>query len=417
MEDYADHISEQPSILSLQRANVAGLGLVNVNLADCRFSGAHNLDQLRLEADIAFGLSPARAGWERRNVLAEECSWRANHHSRANRWTNPWWPDWADDRPTPLTPEAIAALYRALRKGREDAKDEPGAAAFYYGEMEMRRHARGRANSPAGGSRGRADRSVLAVYWLVAGYGLRAWRAVAWLIGINSVFALAFYLFGFSFPPQPRSYWTSLVYAFGSAISLTDNAVKLTAWGQLLQGLLRLTGPVLLGLALLALRGRVRRQGSGGIRKGTRGAQRRPGAGGPSGKLEGFCLAGDPRRRRDWPRTRSSRSPRRRGLGPRRSLAPRQDECRSAGRRTPELPGSKTRGGRGRAPKARRARTTRHGVRIPAKRPGDAAGRDPDDQERCHPADELEQPGGGDAPSTARAAPSWFSCGAWLAGR
>jgi hypothetical protein len=86
MEDYADHISEQPSILSLQRANVAGLGLVNVNLADCRFSGAHNLDQLRLEADIAFGLSPARAGWERRNVLAEECSWRANHHSRANRW-------------------------------------------------------------------------------------------------------------------------------------------------------------------------------------------------------------------------------------------------------------------------------------------------------------------------------------------
>jgi hypothetical protein len=33
-------------------------------------------------------------------------------------------------------------LYRALRKGREDAKDEPGAADFHYGEMEMRRHAR-----------------------------------------------------------------------------------------------------------------------------------------------------------------------------------------------------------------------------------------------------------------------------------
>jgi hypothetical protein len=33
-------------------------------------------------------------------------------------------------------------LYRALRKAREDAKDEPGAANFYYGEMEMRRHAR-----------------------------------------------------------------------------------------------------------------------------------------------------------------------------------------------------------------------------------------------------------------------------------
>jgi hypothetical protein len=54
-------------------------------------------------------------------------------------------------------------------------------------------------------------------------------------------------------------YWTSLLYAFRSTISLTDSEVTLTAWGQLLQALLRLTGPVLLGLALLALRGRVKR--------------------------------------------------------------------------------------------------------------------------------------------------------------
>jgi hypothetical protein len=55
------------------------------------------------------------------------------------------------------------------------------------------------------------------------------------------------------------SYWTSLLYAFRATLSLTDDEVKLTAWGKLLQGVLRLTGPVLLGLALLALRGRVRR--------------------------------------------------------------------------------------------------------------------------------------------------------------
>jgi hypothetical protein len=36
-----------------------------------------------------------------------------------------------------LDPGQIAGLYRALRKGREDAKNEPGAADFYYGEMEM----------------------------------------------------------------------------------------------------------------------------------------------------------------------------------------------------------------------------------------------------------------------------------------
>jgi hypothetical protein len=37
--------------------------------------------------------------------------------------------------------QEIANLYRALRKGREDSKDEPGAADLYYGEMEMRRKA------------------------------------------------------------------------------------------------------------------------------------------------------------------------------------------------------------------------------------------------------------------------------------
>jgi hypothetical protein len=76
---------------------------------------------------------------------------------------------------------------------------------------------------------------------------------------MTAAFALAFHLVGFIRLPQPATYWTSLLYAFRSTISLTDNEVALTAWGQLLQALLRLSGPVLLGLALLALRGRVKR--------------------------------------------------------------------------------------------------------------------------------------------------------------
>ena len=66
----------RPKLSSLQGANVAGLTLGNVNLTDCRFAGAHNLDELRLEADAVFGLSPAVAGWERRQVIAEEAAWR-----------------------------------------------------------------------------------------------------------------------------------------------------------------------------------------------------------------------------------------------------------------------------------------------------------------------------------------------------
>ena len=264
-QQHAGHVSEQPRLLSLRLANVAGLGLANVDLASCRFSGAHNLDKLRLEADVVFKFSPARVGWEQRQVIAEECTWRAGQ-TRSGRWVDLWWPDRADpwwpkdlEKPTALAPGAIAGLYRALRKSREDAKDEPGAADFYYGEMEMRRHAHRRADRGDGGSRGQVDRGVLTAYWLVSGYGLRAWRALAWLAGITVVFALAFHLVGFTRPPQPATYWTSLLYAFRSTISLTDNQVTLTAWGQLLQALLRLTGPVLLGLALLALRGRVKR--------------------------------------------------------------------------------------------------------------------------------------------------------------
>jgi hypothetical protein len=72
-----------------------------------------------------------------------------------------------------LKPARLAALYRELRKGREDAKDEPGAADFYYGEMEMRRLDRQMTPWP--------ERAILWLYWLVSGYGLRGLRALAWL--------------------------------------------------------------------------------------------------------------------------------------------------------------------------------------------------------------------------------------------
>ena len=231
---------------------MAGLARGNVSLADCRFAGAHNLDKLRLEADAVFGLSPAVAGWERRQTIAEETAWRAARAPRGH-WRPPPWPD-PKDQPKPLSAGVIAGLYRALRKGREDAKDEPGAADFYYGEMEMRRHDRG--TGDANKWRGRASRIVLTAYWLFSGYGLRAWRSLAALAVVMAVFASAFQLVGFT---SSTSYWKSLLFAFRSTISLTDPLVKLTAWGDLFQAALRLIGPVLLALTLLALRGRVKR--------------------------------------------------------------------------------------------------------------------------------------------------------------
>jgi hypothetical protein len=270
-QELAGEIPGRPQLMSLRRANVSGLGLSTVSAADCRFAGAHNLDKLRLESDVSFAtaLSPVGSGaprWGGREVIAEERAWRADPR-RANRsrrrWVAPRWPDWLGVQPDVLDPGQIAGLYRALRKGREDVKDEPGAADFYYGEMEMRRARPVSSRNPGGQSsataKGRVDRGILAAYWLVSGYGLRAWRAVAGLAVVTALLAVAFHLGGFAVPPRPVSYWTSLLYAFRATLSLTDDEVKLTAWGKLLQGVLRLTGPVLLGLALLALRGRVKR--------------------------------------------------------------------------------------------------------------------------------------------------------------
>ncbi len=257
-------ITERPKLFSLQRANVAGLALGNIDLTNCRFAGAHNLDKLRLEAGTVFGLSPAVAGWERRQVIAEESGWRAAR-TRPGRWIAPPWfavkssmNEAANfgDQPEVLSPGAVAGLYRALRKSREDAKDEPGAADFYYGEMEMRRHDRGNGHANGGWSRGLVSRGVLTAYWLVSGYGLRAWRSLAALAAVMAVSAGVFRLWGFT---RSTSYWKSLLFAFRSTVSLTDAQVKLTAWGGLFQALLRLTGPVLLALTLLALRGRVKR--------------------------------------------------------------------------------------------------------------------------------------------------------------
>jgi hypothetical protein len=139
-------------------------------------------------------------------------------------------------------------VYRQLRKAQEDGKNEPRAADFYFGEMEMRRHA---LSTPL------PERLILAAYWLVSGYGLRAMRAFAALttliVGATAVMQDA----GFS--GLRPGYLDSLLYAVGSVLSLSLTighlSAVLTDRGDAIRILLRIGGPVLLGLAALALRG------------------------------------------------------------------------------------------------------------------------------------------------------------------
>jgi uncharacterized protein YjbI with pentapeptide repeats len=310
----AEERSEWPRLLSVQGANLAGLSLANIDLAQCRFAGAHNLDKLRFETEVSFAAAPAWLPWDWRQVLAEERIWRA---ARSNRWTPPDSPPaWLHEEPygikwpgrDEIEPAQLAGLYRALRKAREDAKDEPGAADFYYGEMEMRRHAR--RGRTGGASRGRVERAVLIAYWLVSGYGLRAWRALAALAVVLVAFAGLLVWVG-GYPPaasspgaRPASTPTTgrvpspstaapapspirpapattaptstatggstapllnrliaaLLYEARTIIGLNPTpAPVLTRWGEVFLIAVRLLGPLLLALAVLALRGRVKR--------------------------------------------------------------------------------------------------------------------------------------------------------------
>lgn len=262
-------------IVSLRGVDAAHLVLADVDLSGCVFTGTVHLDQLRLEGNCSFGGVPPRRS--SRRTLAEERHWRARRPRAARGWGG------TAVGSSSVGPAQLAPVYRALRKAFEDGKNEPGAADFYYGEMEMRRHDR------VGSSR--AERGLLHGYWLLSGYGLRASRALGWLA--VAMLTTVLLLMGAGLPQDsPQQVASGTVPAgggrvtfeidkadprnptadrftterFEKALSVTLNSVvfrssgqDLTTAGTYTEMASRVAEPVLLGLAVLAVRNRVRR--------------------------------------------------------------------------------------------------------------------------------------------------------------
>ncbi|MGW1762414.1 pentapeptide repeat-containing protein [Streptomyces mirabilis] len=290
--------SDGVRLSSIQGVDAAHLVLTDIDLTDCLFSGAFHLDQLRLEGRTTF--APVPTGWHRRGIwparwtprrtLAEEHHWRAQTasqptpppgHALSPRQWRPG-PQHPDPALTP-DPEDVAAVYRQIRKAFEDGKNEPGAADFYYGECEMRRH--DRTGTPKG------ERRLLWGYWLLSGYGLRASRALWWLAA--AMLTTILLLMGFGLPnDSPKQEATGTVPAgggrvtftidkddphnptghrftgtrFDKALNVTLNSVifrssgtDLTTAGTYIEMTSRLLEPTLLALAILAIRGRIKR--------------------------------------------------------------------------------------------------------------------------------------------------------------
>jgi hypothetical protein len=254
----------QPMLLTLQGAQVAELSISDIDLRASRFYRAHGLESLIVESSCEWPRTPRLGPYIKRDVIAEECIWREGQRAAWGPKCLSWRakglprPDGETDE-QPLKPEQLAAIYRALRKAGEDSKDQAGTGDLYYGEMEMRR----RAELPEGRGRIRAfcDRWIITAYWLLSGYGLKASRAfLAWTV-LTLVGALAFRHCGIS--PTP-SFRRAVLFAIESTSSLVRPAhlpegFKVSGEAEAIQLALRLIGPVLIGLFLLALRARVKR--------------------------------------------------------------------------------------------------------------------------------------------------------------
>ncbi|MFJ1552751.1 pentapeptide repeat-containing protein [Streptomyces mirabilis] len=270
---------------SLRGVDAAHLVLADIDLSRCLFAGTVHLDQVRLEGTCAFDTVPPRTHWRRwrpirftqRRTLAEEHRWRASQATAVRGWNV------AVFGAGHVGPAQLAPVYRALRKASEDSKNEPGAADFYYGEMEMRRHDRT--------GTARAERGLLHGHWMLSGYGLRASRALGWLAA--AMLLTIVLLMGFGLPKDnPKQEATGTVppgggkvtfeidkadpqnptgnrftgERFEKALNVTLNSVvfrssgqDLTTAGTYIEMASRVTEPVLLGLAVLAVRNRVKR--------------------------------------------------------------------------------------------------------------------------------------------------------------
>lgn len=287
-EDLSTMEDPRVSVCSIEGTDASFLTFSDVDLSDCIFAGAFNLDQIRLEGNCTFrrtpqgwrqiGLFPYR--WSSRQVIEEERRWRSLETSPSA--LRDGWGESPESRDEVLGLARLTEIYRQLRKCREDVKDEPGAADFYYGEMEMRRHNR---TLPLG------ETILLNLYWAFSGYGLRALRALSWLLAAMATTIIL--MMGLGIPDQtpkqeiqrvqlgnavktvidkPNPELTLAMSSrftsnrFEKSVRVVLNSVvfrssdqDLTTWGTYTEMASRFSEPILLGLSALAIRGRIKR--------------------------------------------------------------------------------------------------------------------------------------------------------------
>jgi hypothetical protein len=151
----------------------------------------------------------------------------------------------------PLAPIQVETVYRELRRGFESKSDMPGAADFYFGEMEMRRWC---------GRRSILERFFVWSYWALSGYGLKPGRAlVAWLL-IVSAGAAALVSFSLPLPTGPIGASQALLISVRASIPGFPSVPTADLVVQWIETALRVAGTVLIALFVLSARSIVMRK-------------------------------------------------------------------------------------------------------------------------------------------------------------
>lgn len=250
--------AQEPVILSLQNADTGSMSFASVDMSRCVFYGSHNLGDAVIESTVKFTETPSWP-YTRRRCVADEFAWRQSTGGfRSKKWRLPGTRVAGDDSVgesidgtvelPQLQASQVAAVYRNLRRSFEARSDAPGAADFYYGEMEMRRYDR---------ESGVAERGTVWLYWVLSGYALRASRVFGWLLALIGACTVAMVYFGFA--EESATYLDGFIFSLQAALPGLQSDRVVTTVGELVEIALTVLAPLLFALALFALRGRVKR--------------------------------------------------------------------------------------------------------------------------------------------------------------
>jgi len=262
-----------PRLLSLRGGDLGEVVISGFDVRPLHLAGAEGIDALRIESGVAFERAP-RGPRTHREVIAEEHALRGKQRPKSGWYGDSCKPGRKIEAPAVDRIE-LARIYRGLRKAREDMRDAPGAADFYYGEMEMRRQqAREELANPS--SLGAFTLSagsylLLELYRLLGGYGVRPGRPLAvfaalallaagWIDHGDLIHHIGALPSDKTSEPVSASFEQCLVFVFRSALLLPNSAAVVPSIGaEWIQIAARVLGPLLLGLFAFGLRARVHR--------------------------------------------------------------------------------------------------------------------------------------------------------------